>query len=39
MWLTLRDPLPKDLKAGDAVHFEMIEDKNKQWEIVRIDRK
>ena len=39
MWFTLRDPLPKDLKAGDAVRFEMMQGEKKQWVIVKIRRK
>jgi Cu(I)/Ag(I) efflux system protein CusF len=39
MWFALRDPLPKDLKAGDAVHFELMQGENKQWLIVKIGRK
>ncbi len=39
MWFTLRDPLPKDLKAGDAIRFELMQGENKQWVIVKIGRK
>jgi Cu/Ag efflux protein CusF len=39
MWFALRDPLPKDLKAGDAVRFELMQGENKQWVIVKIGRK
>jgi Cu(I)/Ag(I) efflux system periplasmic protein CusF len=39
MWFPLRDPLPKDLKAGDAVRFELMQGEKKQWVIVRIGRK
>jgi Cu(I)/Ag(I) efflux system periplasmic protein CusF len=39
MWFALRDPLPKDLKAGDAVRFEMMQGEKKQWVIVNIWRK
>lgn len=39
MWFTLRDPLPKDLKAGDAVSFEIMQGEKKQWVIVKIGRK
>jgi Cu(I)/Ag(I) efflux system protein CusF len=39
MWFALRDPLPKDLKAGDAVRFELMQGENKQWMIVKIGRK
>lgn len=39
MWLTLYDPLPLELKAGDAVRFEMQQNDKKQWVIVKINRK
>lgn len=39
MWFALRDPLPKDLKVGDAVRFEMMQDEKKQWVIVKIGRR
>jgi Cu(I)/Ag(I) efflux system periplasmic protein CusF len=39
MWFALRDPLPKDLKAGDAVRFELMQGENKQWVIVKIGHK
>lgn len=39
MWFTLRGPLPKDLKAGDAVRFEIMQGEKKQWVIVKIGRK
>jgi Cu(I)/Ag(I) efflux system periplasmic protein CusF len=39
MWFALRDPLPKDLKAGDAVRFELMQGEKKQWVIVKIDPK
>jgi Cu(I)/Ag(I) efflux system protein CusF len=39
MWFALRDPLPKDLKAGDAVRFELMQGDKKQWVIVKIGRK
>ena len=39
MWFALRDPLPKDIKAGDAVRFELMQGENKQWVIVKIGRK
>jgi Cu(I)/Ag(I) efflux system protein CusF len=38
MWFVIREPIPQDLKAGDAVRFELIEE-NKQWVIVKIGRK
>jgi Cu/Ag efflux protein CusF len=39
MWFALRDPMPKDLKSGDAVRFELMQDDKKQWVIVTIKRK
>lgn len=39
MWFTLREPLSKDLKAGDAVRFEIMQGEKKQWVIVKIGRK
>jgi len=39
MWFALHDPLPKDLKAGDAIRFELMQGENKQWVIVKIGRK
>lgn len=39
MWFALRDPLPLDIKVGDAVRFELMQGENKQWVIVKIARK
>ena len=39
MWFVLRDPLPQDLKVGDAVSFELMQGKSNQWVIVKIGRK
>jgi len=39
MWFALRDPLPQDLKVGDAVRFELVQEDGKQWVIVAIKRK
>ncbi len=39
MWFMLREPLPKGLKAGDAVRFEIMQGEKKQWVIVKIGRK
>lgn len=39
MWFTLREPLPKSLKTGDAVRFEMMQGEKKQWMIEKIERK
>jgi Cu/Ag efflux protein CusF len=39
MWFAVRDPLPKNLKAGDAVRFELMQGERKQWVIVKIGHK
>ncbi|MFA7400506.1 MAG: copper-binding protein [Sideroxydans sp.] len=39
MWFTLREPLSKGLKVGDAVRFEMMQGEKKQWVIVKIERR
>lgn len=39
MWFTLREPLPNDLKVGDAVRFEIMHGEKKQWVIVKIERR
>jgi len=39
MWFTLRKPLVKGLKVGDAVRFEMMQGEKKQWVIEKIERK
>lgn len=39
MWFVLRDPLPRDLKVGDAVRFELMQGESNQWVIVRIGPK
>lgn len=39
MWFALKTPLPKDIKVGDHVRFEMVQESNKQWVIVKIGRK
>jgi len=39
MWFTLRDALPQDLKLGDVVYFELVQEDNKQWAIIKIIRK
>ena len=39
MWFALHDPLPQDLKVGDAVRFELKQEKNDQWVIVKIGHK
>lgn len=39
MWLALRDSLPKDVKVGDSVRFEVEQINAKEWVITRIERK
>jgi Cu(I)/Ag(I) efflux system protein CusF len=39
MWFVVREPIPLDLKAGDAVRFEITEDGKKQWVIIKLLRK
>lgn len=39
MWFAVRDPLPQDIKAGDTVRFELMQDANNQWVIVKIGHK
>lgn len=39
MWLPVRNPLPQNIKVGDAVRFELMQGENNQWEIVRIVHK
>lgn len=39
MWFALRGSLPQDLKIGDAVRFELVQENGKQWVIVAIQRK
>jgi Cu/Ag efflux protein CusF len=39
MWFPLRDPLPQDIKTGDAVRFELLQGDKKQWVIVKIVRR
>jgi Cu(I)/Ag(I) efflux system protein CusF len=39
MWFALRDPLPQDLKIGDAVRFQLMQGEKKQWLIIKIERK
>lgn len=36
MWLAMRDPLPHDIRVGDAVRFELLQTEKKQWVIVKI---
>jgi len=39
MWFALHDPLPRDIKVGDAVRFELAQEKSGQWVIVKIGHK
>lgn len=39
MWFTLRNPLPKEIKVGDSVRFELEQSGSKEWVISRIERK
>lgn len=39
MWFPLREPLPTNLKVGDAVRFELIQGKKDQWGIVKVERR
>lgn len=39
MWFALRDPLPREVKVGDSVRFELEQTESKQWVITRIERK
>ncbi len=39
MWFALRNPLPRDIKVGDAVRFELVQEETKQWTVVKIIRK
>jgi Cu/Ag efflux protein CusF len=38
MWFTLYTPLPKDMKAGDQVRFELEQNQNK-WGISKLERR
>jgi Cu/Ag efflux protein CusF len=39
MWFDLKASAGHDIRVGDRVHFEMMQDEKKKWGIVRIDRK
>ena len=39
MWFVLRSPLPQELKVGDGVRFEMVQENGKQWVIIAIKHK
>jgi Cu/Ag efflux protein CusF len=38
MWFSVKD-MPHDIKAGDKVHFEMMQGNKKQWMIEKIEKK
>ncbi len=38
MWFTLHTTLPKDLKAGDRIRFELAQQGNR-WDVTRIERR
>lgn len=37
MWFDVRGPLPKNLKAGDAVRFELTEAGPAKWVVTKIE--
>jgi Cu/Ag efflux protein CusF len=39
MWFILNCPLPGDLRVGDPVRFELMQDEKKHWMVVTISRK
>ncbi len=39
MWFVLQAPLPKDIKVGDSVRFELEKAEAKKWIISKIERK
>lgn len=39
MWFAIRDSVPQNIKVGDTIRFEMMEDEKKQWVIVKIVHK
>lgn len=39
MWFALRDPLPRNIKVGDTVRFELTQEETKQWTVAKISRK
>ena len=39
MWFALRNPLPRDIKVGDTVRFELVQEETNQWAVVNISRK
>ncbi len=39
MWFALHNPLPKDIRVGDAVRFDLMEGAKQQWMVVKIEKK
>jgi Cu/Ag efflux protein CusF len=39
MWFILNCPLPGDIRVGDPVRFELMQDEKKHWMVVTISRK
>lgn len=39
MWFALHGTLPKEIKVGDSVRFELEQTQSKAWVITRIERK
>lgn len=39
MWFALRDSLPKDLRPGDSVSFELERTDSNTWAITHIDKR
>ncbi len=39
MWFSMQGSLPEDIKPGDTIRFEMMENDKKQWVIIRMNRK
>jgi Cu/Ag efflux protein CusF len=39
MWFALQGSIPGDIKAGDAVRFEITKNDKKQWVIIKLLRK
>lgn len=39
MWFDLKAPAGPEIRVGDRVHFEMMQDEKKKWAIDKIERK
>lgn len=39
MWFALGTPLPKDLKSGDSISFELQQIHSKKWTVTHIEKK